>query len=58
MRSPQAEAMRRPANVEQVKVILSTPGWRTSLSEASRSAVTMLITPAGSPAASATSARI
>ena len=56
MRSPQMEAMRRPAAVEPVKVILSTRGSRTSSSYTSRSAVTTLSTPGGRPAASASSA--
>ena len=56
IRSPQMEAMRRPAAVEPVKVILSTRGSRTSSSETSRSAVTTLSTPAGRPTASAASA--
>ena len=47
MRSPQIEAILRPAAVEPVKVILSTPGWRTSSSDTSRSAVRMLNTPCG-----------
>ena len=56
IRSPQSEAMRRPAAVEPVNAILSTRGSRTSSSETSRSAVTTLSTPGGSPTASATSA--
>ena len=56
MRSPQSEAMRRPVAVDPVKVILSTPGSRTSNSETSRSAVTTLRTPGGRPMASAASA--
>src|SRR6202042_3961499 len=56
IRSPQMDAIRRPAAVEPVKVILSTRGSRTSSSETSRSAVTTLSTPAGRPAASAASA--
>ena len=47
IRSPQMEAIRRPAAVDPVKVILSTRGSRTSSSETSRSAVTTLRTPAG-----------
>ena len=39
IRSPQSEAIRRPAAVEPVKVILSTRGSRTSSSDTSRSAV-------------------
>ena len=58
IRSPQIEAMRRPAAVEPVKEILSTRGSRTSSSDTSRSAVTTLSTPAGRPTASATSARM
>jgi hypothetical protein len=50
------DAMRRPAAVDPVKVILSTRGSRTSSSETSRSAVTTLSTPGGRPAASAASA--
>ena len=56
IRSPQIEAIRRPAAVDPVKVILSTRGSRTSNSETSRSAVSTLSTPGGSPAASAASA--
>ncbi|MCX4745676.1 hypothetical protein OG455_09095 [Kitasatospora sp. NBC_01287] len=52
-RSPQIEAMRRPAAVDPVNVILSTRGSRTSSSDTSRSAVTTLSTPGGSPAAAA-----
>ena len=56
IRSPQIEAMRRPAAVDPVKVILSTRGSRTSSSDTSRSAVTTFITPAGRPIAMAASA--
>ena len=49
MRSPHIDAMRRPATVEPVKVILSTRGSRTSSSDTSRSAVTTLSTPGGRP---------
>ena len=56
MRSPQSEAIRRPAAVDPVKVILSTRGSRTSSSDTSRSAVTTLSTPGGRPTASAASA--
>ena len=56
IRSPQIEAIRRPAAVDPVKVILSTRRSRTSSSETSRSAVTTLSTPAGRPTASAASA--
>ena len=56
IRSPHNEAMRRPAAVDPVKVILSTRGSRTSSSETSRSAVTTLSTPGGRPTASAISA--
>ena len=55
IRSPQIEAMRRPAAVDPVKVILSTRGSRTSSSETSRSAQSTLSTPGGSPTASAAS---
>ncbi len=55
IRSPQIEAIRRPAAVEPVKVILSTRGSRTSSSETSRSAQITLSTPGGRPAASAAS---
>ena len=58
MRSPQIEAIRRPAAVDPVKATLSTPGWRTSNSETSRSAVRMFTTPGGKPAASQASARM
>src|SRR6185437_575407 len=53
--SPQSEAIRRPAAVEPVKVILSTRGSTTSDSEAWRSAVIMLSTPGGRPTDSAIS---
>ena len=56
MRSPQIDAMRRPAAVEPVKVILSTRGSRTSDSDTSRSAVSTFSTPGGRPIDSATSA--
>ena len=56
IRSPQIDAIRRPAAVDPVKVILSTRGSRTSSSDTSRSAVTTLSTPGGRPAASAASA--
>ena len=56
MRSPQSDAMRRPAAVEPVNVILSTRGSVTSSSDTSRSAVTTLSTPGGRPIASAASA--
>ena len=49
IRSPQIDAIRRPAAVEPVNVILSTRGSRTSSSETSRSAVTTLSTPGGRP---------
>ena len=55
-RSAQIPAIRRPAAVEPVKLILSMPGSRTSSSETSRSAVMMFSTPGGRPACSATSA--
>ena len=45
--------MRRPAAVEPVNVILSTPGSVTSSSDTSRSAVTTLSTPGGRPISSA-----
>ena len=45
--SPQIAAMRRPAAVDPVKATLSTPGWRTRCSPASRPAGTMLTTPGG-----------
>src|SRR5258708_3340203 len=47
-----------PAALDPVKVILSTPGWRTNSSETSRSAVMALITPGGRPTLCATSAII
>jgi len=56
IRSPHSEAMRRPAAVDPVNAILSMRGSRTSSSETSRSAVTTLSTPAGSPTSSAISA--
>jgi len=55
IRSPQIEAIFRPAAVDPVNVILSARGSRTSSSETSRSAVTTLSTPGGSPTASAAS---
>ena len=54
--SPQIEAIVRPAAVEPVKAILSTPGWRTRCSPTSRPAGTMLTTPFGMPASSSSSA--
>ena len=54
--SPQIEAMVRPAAVEPVKAILSTPGWRTRCSPTSRPAGTTLTTPFGMPASSRSSA--
>ena len=48
--------MRAPVAVEPVKLTLSTPGWVTMCSLASRDAVTMLMTPGGSPASSTASA--
>jgi hypothetical protein len=57
IRPPQIAPILRPAAVEPVKLILSTRWSRTSSSETSRSAVTMLMTPAGMPAASAASAK-
>ena len=56
MRSPQIDAIRRPAAVDPVNVILSTRGSLTSSSDTSRSAVTTFNTPAGSPIAWAISA--
>ena len=56
MRSPQIDAIRRPAAVDPVNVILSTLGSRTRSSETSRSAVTTFSTPGGSPSDSAISA--
>ena len=40
----------RPTSVEPVKAILSTPSWRTISSPVAPSPVTMLTTPAGTPA--------
>ena len=54
--SPQMEPTRRPAAVDPVKPILSTPGLRTSRSPTSRPAGTTLMTPGGRPASSAISA--
>src|SRR3954470_23693925 len=56
IRSPHNDAMRRPAAVDPVNVILSTSGLVTSNSDTSRSAVTTLNTPAGRPICSAASA--
>ena len=46
----------RPAAVEPVKAILSTPGWRTRCSPTSRPAGITLTTPFGMPASSSSSA--
>ena len=54
--SPQMDAMVRPAAVEPVKAILSTPGWRTRCSPTSRPAGITLTTPFGMPASSSSSA--
>ena len=54
--SPQIEAMVRPAAVEPVKAILSTPGWRTRCSPTSRPAGITDTTPFGMPASSISSA--
>src|SRR5215216_13644 len=54
--SPQMAAMRRPAAVEPVNAILSTPGWRTRCSPTSRPAGITLTTPLGMPASSRMSA--
>ena len=54
--SPQIEAIRRPAAVEPVKAILSTPSCRTRCSPTSRPAGTTLTTPFGTPASSSSSA--
>ena len=54
--SPQIEAMVRPAAVEPVKAILSTPWWRTRCSPTSRPAGITLTTPFGMPASSSSSA--
>src|SRR5258706_12785554 len=56
MRSAHKEAMRLPAALEPVKLILSTPGCRTSASDACRWAVTTLRTPGGKPTDPAISA--
>ena len=54
--SPQIDAMVRPAAVEPVKAILSTPLWRTRCSPTSRPAGITLTTPFGMPACSSSSA--
>ena len=54
--SPQMAPILRPAAVEPVNETLSMSGWRTRCSPTSRSAGTMLTTPAGRPAASRISA--
>ena len=53
--SPQAAAIFRPTGVEPVKAILSIPGWDTKAAPKSLSPVTMLTTPAGTPAAATAS---
>ena len=55
--SPQMAPILRPATPEPVNEILSVSGWRTRYSLTSRSACTMLSTPAGSPASCTISAR-
>jgi hypothetical protein len=55
-RSPQLRAMMRPAAVDPVKAILSTPGCLTSASPVSRPPVTTLTTPGGNPTASTAAA--
>ena len=45
----------RPTSVEPVKATLSTPSWAASAAPASPNPVTMLTTPAGSPASSISS---
>ncbi len=56
IRSPRIDPIRRPAAVDPVNVILSMRGSRTSSSDTSRSAVTTLSTPGGSPISAAASA--
>ena len=51
-----ASRMLRPTSVDPVKAILSTSGWATRSFPVSPSPVTMLRTPAGSPASCAISA--
>ena len=48
--------MRAPVAVDPVKLTLSTPGWVTMCSLASRDAVTMFTTPGGRPASRTASA--
>ena len=55
-RSAQLRAMIRPAAVDPVKAILSTPGCFTSASPVSRPPVTTLTTPGGKPTASTAAA--
>ena len=52
-----ASRMMRPTSVEPVKAILSTPACATSAAPVSPSPVTMLTTPAGSPASRQISAK-
>ena len=52
---PARSPISRPTAVEPVKAILSTSGWSTSAAPVVPSPVTMLSTPAGMPASSASS---
>jgi hypothetical protein len=53
--SPQAAAIRRPTAVDPVNATLAVSGWRTRVSPTAPEPVTMLTTPAGTPAASTAS---
>ena len=48
--APQTSPIFLPTSVEPVNVTMSTSGWATRRSDASRVAATMLITPGGNPA--------
>ena len=48
--APQTSPIFLPTSVEPVNVTMSTSGWATRCSDASRVAATMLITPGGNPA--------
>lgn len=52
-RAPAREATAAPAVSLPTNVTLATPGWSTSASPAARPPVTMLMTPGGMPAFSA-----
>jgi hypothetical protein len=56
MRSAQRAMIRLPASVEPVNATLSTPGWATRCSPASRPPGTTLTAPSGTPASASASA--